>query len=282
MATSNIGNRRIGVLAPFLGGYYYGAVLAGLLRSAAARAVQVVAIQTKGTDLCWATWPKSAPLAIDAVDGFIAVNDFDSREVLAAISEHRLPLVCIGFKPEGIDCCSVLADNRAGAKSAAMHLIAHGHRRIGFVGYFEHLDIRERYAGYLDAHADAGIDVDPELLFPSTNNMELDGREVGRLLTRGGLPCTALMTGTDKNALGVLYAMQEAGHRVPEDLAIVGFDDIDASQYAAPPLSTVRQRFDVLGETAAELLLDRLEKTNARPDVVRVPAVFVARASCGC
>src|SRR5690606_20386280 len=133
----------------------------------------------------------------------------------------------VSERPEGLSCCTVLPDNRGGARAATQHLIEHGHRRIAFAGSLAQLDLRERYEGYIEAHREAGIEPDPALVYWTANNQEFDGCEVGRRLVEAGLPCSALVGGTDKTALGILQELQRSGYHVPDDLALVGFDDIE-------------------------------------------------------
>lgn len=272
----------LGVLTPHLGGFYHGSVLAGIHRMAAARNVPVVAIHTLGTDLDWQDEPGALPLGISALDGFITVNDFRSEHVLSAISEQGKPLVCIGAKRSRPDCCKVLPDNAQGTRAAVLHLAQHGHRRIGFAGYMENSDVAERFDGYRAALEEAEIPFCEDLVFTCTSSLELDGRDVGRLLLAQGLPCSALVVGTDKNALGIMFELRESGRRVPDDLAIIGFDDIEGAQYSDPPLATVRQRFDLLGEKAVEVILSQLIGGEPMPDVVRSPTLLIPRRSCGC
>jgi diguanylate cyclase (GGDEF)-like protein len=272
----------IGVLTPYAGGFYYGAILAAIHVAARAHGARIIALHTVGMDLLWPDEPGSGPLALDVADGWIAINEFDSVRFASRVVAAGKPLVYLSERPEGLRCCSVLPHNRQGAKAATRHLIEHGHRRIAFAGFLGQYDLRERYDGYLDAHHEAGIEPDPSLLFWCHNNLELDGEEVGKKLVEAKLPCTALVAGTDKTALGVIPILKQAGYDIPGQFAIVGFDDIEKAQYADPPLSTVRQRFDLLGATATETLLAHLEDGTALPELVRVPTAFVCRNSCGC
>ncbi len=272
----------IGVLTPYTGGFYYGAMLAGIHGTARKRGVGTVAVHTTGLDLLWPEEASAQPLALDAVDGWIAINDFNSVDFTSRIVGRGKPLVYVSERPQGLRCCSVLPDNRGGAKLATLHLLEHGHQRIAFAGFLGQLDLRERYEGYLEAHKEAGLEADPALLYGTANNLEVDGRDVGRRILETGLPCSALVCGTDKTALGILEVLQLAGLAVPEDVALIGFDDIEKAQYATPPLSTVRQRFELLAARAAETLVEHLLDGALLPEVVRVPTAFVMRESCGC
>jgi len=271
----------IGVLAPYTGGFYYGAVMAGIQRVAAERGAAVVAIQSTGLELFWPDEPGNQFLAMNAVDGWLAVNEFDAPEFTAQIRARGIPIVHVNDRPATAACC-VLPDNYSGMLTAVRHLIGHGHRRIAFAGALGHVDLRERYDGYVAAHLEAGLDVDPALLFRSNANLESDGREVGTRLIQAGLPCTAAVAGTDRVALGIISALKSVGLSVPKDLALVGFDDFEKAQEAEPPLTTVRQSFGLVAATATTTLLDHLERGVPLPRMVRVPTAFVPRQSCGC
>ncbi len=272
----------LGVLVPFVGGFYFANLLRGIRSVAAERGARVVAFQTTGLDMVWPAEPSMLPLGWDRIDGWIGVGDLAGTAHYERIALAGRPLVTISARLAIAGIGTVLPDNHNGTRDAVRHLIDHGHRRIAFAGALNHSDIRERHDGYLAALREAGIAPDPALFFPVGSALELEGRELGKHLVSAHLPCTALVAGTDWNALGIAREVQAAGYRVPEDLAIVGFDDVEPSQYANPPMTTVRQPFDVLGSRAAEILLARILDGTPMPDLVRVQASLVARQSCGC
>jgi diguanylate cyclase (GGDEF)-like protein len=272
----------IGVLTPFTGGFYYGAAMAGIERVARARGATVVALQTTGLDLATADADDEQYLGLAAVDGWLAVNQFDAPAFTARIRARGIPLAYVNSRPETAGGTSILPDNHTSMRAAVRHLIEHGHRRIAFAGFLGQADLRERYEGYLAAMLEAGLDVDPALLFESPANFELEGEELGKRILAAGTPCTAVVAGTDRLALGILLALKNAGLSVPRDLALVGFDDIERAQLVDPPLTTVRQNFGLVTATATATLLDHLLNGTPLPSLVRVPTAFVRRQSCGC
>jgi len=272
----------IGVLTPFTGGFYYGAAMAGIQRVAAARGASVVAIHTTGLELGWSDAPDEQYLGLDSVDGWLAVNQFQAPAFTARIRARGVPLVHVNSRDEWADGCSVLPDNRTSIRAAVRHLIEHGHRRIAFAGFLGQIDLRERHEGYVAALREAELEVDPRLLFESQANFESDGEALGQRIIAAGRPCTALVAGTDRLALGLLTALRNAGVLVPRDLALIGFDDIEKAQLVDPPLTTVRQNFGLVAATATRTLLGHLLDGAPLPSLVRVPTVFVARQSCGC
>jgi hypothetical protein len=191
---------------------------------------------------------------------------------------------------EGADCTLAQVDNRGGMRAAVLHLIEHGHQRIAYVDHGQHSWSQQRYLGYCDALDERGIAHDPALVVRMAAT-EQDGdqlhRERGehaaRYLLEHGLPCTALVASTDTCALAAMRVFQAAGRRIPDDVAVVGFDDMAEAQYARPPLTTVRTQFDAIGRAAAEQLLAEIRAGGAtRPQVVSVATTVLRRRSCGC
>jgi len=272
----------IGVLTPFTSGFYYGAAMAGIQRIAAVHRASVVAVQTTGLDLANIDVSDEQYLGLRAVDGWLAVNQFDAPAFEARIRRRGTPLVYVNSRPDTPGGSVVLPDNFGTMREAVRHLVRHGHRRIAFAGFLGQVDLRERYEGYCDALEGAGLEIDPSLLFEAPANFELEGETLGSRILEAGLPCTAIVAGTDRLALGILSKLRAAGVAVPDRIALVGFDDIEQAQLVDPPLTTVRQDFGFVTATATQTLLDHLLQGTALPPLVRVPTSFVPRESCGC
>jgi diguanylate cyclase (GGDEF)-like protein/PAS domain S-box-containing protein len=272
----------VGVLLPYVGGSYFTALLAGIQRAARRHGGRVVAFQTAGMEFFWPSEGEASPLAWDRIDGWIGISDADGTAYYERIAAAGKPLVTLSTRLAGNTCCAVLPDNQRGVREAVRHLLEHGHRRIAFAGSLTHTDIRERYEAYIGALYEGGITPDSSLFFPSGALLELDGRGVGRQFAAARLPCTAMIAGTDALAIGIIEAVQSAGYRVPQDLAITGFDDVEEAQYTNPPLTTVHLPFDFLAERATDVLFANLLEAAPLPDLVRVPGTLIRRHSCGC
>jgi hypothetical protein len=175
---------------------------------------------------------------------------------------------------------SVVTDNRGGAAQAVRHLLDHGHRRIGFVGAFTQEDIKERYLGYRSALREAGIEPDPALVYRVGNELS-PGREAVQAIL-GRTPPSAIFAGTDRQALDLLAGFAEAGVMVPDDIAVIGFDDSQAAQTTVPALSSIRQIPGELGSTAVDLLLDVVNGVPGAEGRHVLPTTLVERHSCGC
>ena len=263
----------IGAAMEVLGGEYYGGILSGIERVARERGARLLVFRGAPADVA------AAPFARD-VRGWIAVH---SRGGLAAMARLGRPLVTVAYHDSVVGCPAVVADNTEGVRAAVHHLIAHGHRRIAFIGWLQYPAIAERFEGYRQALTESGLPYAPELAIGVEDNHVASGRAGAGLLLEGGArPCTAVVAGTDLNAVGVMEVLRTAGLRVPEEVAVVGFDDVAVAQLAEPPLTTVRTRYDEFGRLAANLLLDEISGIAVPRTVHRVPVALIRRRSCGC
>jgi diguanylate cyclase (GGDEF)-like protein len=276
----------IGVLSPFIGGAYYGGLLAGVAQAAARVGDRVVAIQTLDAGSYMADGHVPAefmpPIAWDHVRGFIVVVDAVNVTQLRQIRAAGKPLVVIGHRYPGFSCPTVFAENGAGVRDAVGHLIAHGHRRIAFAGYPAATDIMERYQAYLDTLREHGIEPDPDLVYRVEDTREPGGVDAARRMLAAGVPSTAVLAGTDLGAIGIMRTLTAHGLVLPADQAVVGFDDVDSAAYLSPSLASVKQLVGAMGDVAVDLLHRQLRGEPVRDDVVRVVTNFVPRASCGC
>ncbi|MEO3816565.1 EAL domain-containing protein [Plantactinospora sp. B24E8] len=276
----------IGVLTMSVGCDYFGSILGGIARTAAAVGGRMIAIQTLGAGTFDFDPPEPPdfgyPVAWEHVSAFVVILNSASLSYLEAIRRSGRPVVMISEEMPGFPCPVVLPDNRTGVREAVHHLVAHGHRDIAFAGFLEPPDLRERYAAYRDALVECGITPRADLHFDTGDNRESGGEHAARAMLAAGLPATAVVTGNDLNAIGLLRTLHEAGVDVPREQAVVGFDDMDGVVYLTPSLSTVRQSFDSLGRVAAELALRALAGEEVESRVYRVPTSFQPRESCGC
>ena len=276
----------VGVLSPMGGGFYFGRVLSGITREVAAVGGQVVFLQTfdAGTSAYNQLYAPdfTTPTAWDRVDGVIAVAASAGLDHLQRLKAAGIPVVLASNTAPGFDGPAAMPDNVGGARAAVEHLIGHGHTRIGFVGNLEQSDMRERHDAYRATLIANGLEADPALFFTSSDNIEEGGRIVAAELIARGMPVTAIFAATDRNAIGVILALAEAGYALPGDLAVVGFDDFENGWYITPALSTVNQRFDDVGALAARLLLTEIGGESLGGVRVDSPSMFVARDSCGC
>jgi diguanylate cyclase (GGDEF)-like protein len=154
--------------------------------------------------------------------------------------------------------------------------------RIAFVGYPVQKDISERYEAYIETLVAHGITPDPRLFFDTGNNQESGGELAGRAMISAGLLSTAVVTGNDLNATGLMRVLSDAGCELPRDQAVIGFDDAESAPFITPTLSSVRQPLDEIGSQAVALLLRQIDGERLGPDSHYIATSLVARESCGC
>ena len=217
------------------------------------------------------------------VDGLLIGEGVVPSGFLARLAK-RLPVVVIAGDPSERAADVVTADNRSGSAALVSHLIeAHGRRRLYHIdGPPTAPDARERRLALhelLGAHPDCQIIGRYEGLF-SVGSGEEAGEKL--LAARGESLPDAVVCANDQMAIGVLQAFAKAGVRVPEQVAVVGFDDIFPGSLYDPPLTTVHQPMRLLGERACTRLLDRIGRPSLRPKVELLPTELVLRSSCGC
>ena len=279
-------SRTFGILSPFVGGDYYGAIIAGINAAAVAGGDRVMAVQTLDPGSYSADRSGvpdfRRPVAWQHLAGLVVLAGAVDAEYVRAARQAGKPVVLVGLEVSDSDCSSVLADSRSGVREAVGHLVRHGHERIAFAGNLVHFDLRERHEGYREGLLAHGLTPRPDLLFETGDNHETGGELVADALVRAGMPATAIVTGTDRNAIGLIRRLGEAGYELPRELAVVGFDDIADAMYLRPSLSTVRQPLDLLGAVVHALLHDLIADPGLPRQVRLVPTSFVQRDSCGC
>lgn len=223
-----------------------------------------------------------AHLQQQRVDGILITPVDPDAPELPRIVQQGTPLVVVDRAATSGAFCSVTVDDRLGGRIAIEHLLDQGHTRVAFVGGPESIgQVRDRYEGACDAWREAGLP-DTDLIRVETEALSVrEGHVAGERLA--GLPKrkrpSAVFCANDLVALGLLQQVVSSGQRVPEDLAIVGYDDISFAAGAAVPLSSVRQPRQALGRTAAELLIDEVNNPDHVHQQVEFTPELVARSS---
>ncbi|WP_405675898.1 LacI family transcriptional regulator [Streptomyces sp. NBC_01511] len=220
------------------------------------------------------------------VDGFAVLARTVPTEDLEVIS-RRLPVVMLAGPREIDHLDHIEVANSDGERELARHLIRdHGLRRLAFVGGDrESPDAQARFRGYQEACREAGLPVadEPDLRAGMMTQAEGE-RATDALLDRatGHERPQGILFANDQMAIGALHALERRGVRVPDDIAVTGFDGIPLSRIVRPPLTTVRQPMRRLGEEAVELLIQRLSDPTRPPVSLMLPVSVARRGSCGC
>jgi signal transduction histidine kinase/DNA-binding LacI/PurR family transcriptional regulator/DNA-binding NarL/FixJ family response regulator len=280
----------IGVFTRLISDYYFGAMLSSIHQVTRRAGMPLLVIQSeiRGIHL--------PAFGAEYVAGWIVLHPVEGDAAnLSALVATGVPVVTVATAPDDVACSSVVVDNRGETRALVHHLIDHGHRQIAYIDHGTEAWSRERYQGYLDALLERKPALDPILIVDREHIIQSEAGKTGALplaqrgehaareLIARGMPCTALVAGTDHSAIGAMQVFQDAGYRVPDDVAVVGFDDITEAQYAQPPLTTVRTRFDALGQAAAEHLLAVLRgEVDPQPRRISAPSSVLRRRSCGC
>jgi PAS domain S-box-containing protein len=282
---------RIGLLVNYLGDKYQTAVTSG---------VADVAQEQDANLICFAGGRLGSPHRLDIqrnllyemasqenVDGLVILSGALSsnvpfEEVKDFCERYRsMPMVSVAGALESVP--SVLVNNNTGLREEIAHLIeVHGHRRIAFVrGPEGNPEAEQRYRVYTQVLAAYGLPLDPDLITPGDFQWATGVEAVRLLLDQRNADFDAVVAANDNMAIGVLEALQARGMRVPGDVSVAGFDNIENAQLITPPLTTVQQPLYEQGRQAGEMILALL-KGKEVPQEVRLPTVLVVRQSCGC
>lgn len=278
---------------------YYGEIATAALAAARARGYQLDVAEAGSADDEVAAL---ANLRNGRVDGVVVATarpagDGDQQQTqrMAArrdLSDRGLPIVVLLGSSPATGIPAIRIDDEDGAYLATRHLLDLGHRRIGHITYGElppapdeSAASVDRFHGYLRALAEAGIRPDPSWLIDHARAMAGGRAAATEWLTRPGPRPTAYFAATDTAGIGLIRGFYDLGVRVPEDVAIVGFDGVEAGIFSVPALTTIEHPRDDLGRIGVDALLDAIEGTAGGPSPVAVervlPVRLVIRESCG-
>ncbi|HHV62440.1 MAG TPA: LacI family transcriptional regulator [Firmicutes bacterium] len=284
----------IGVIVPFFTRPFFVEVLKGIQDAALGYNKDIIlysVLQRGQKNVYFERIPRERK-----VDGAIVVTLRVHDEHVESFIRRGMPLVLVDTENAGAD--SLVVDNMHGAETAVRHLLSLGHRRIGFVnGLLRYRASQERLKGYQDGLRGAGIPYDPALVVETEYDRESGRAGMGKLWEQHwerhtGRPPTAIFAASDVQAIGVIEFLQSKGIRVPQAVAVVGYDDIELSKYLG--ITTIRQPMYEMGRRAMELLVNRLEERrgsrpssqsspDGRPPTERIVFTpeLVVRYSCG-
>jgi LacI family transcriptional regulator len=214
------------------------------------------------------------------MDGLIIASARAEDPLVTKLVEMGTPFVMVERPTRYVDRISyVSVDNALAAQTVVEHLVHHGRRRIGTVtGAMNNVDAQERLDGYKHGLHLTGLSFDPELVYEGQWT-RMSGYLGAKHLLRCGVD--AIFAANDITALGVLHGLQEAGVRVPEEVAVVGFDDLPNALQVTPQLTTIRHPIQQKGAMATNLLIDLIEGRIESPRQVLLPTQLVIRQSCG-
>lgn len=243
-------------------------------------AITIYFTDTANPDLTAVAQDYSRVLEIPA-DGIILATTRSNDQFIPRLQADKVPFVHIGRFLNASESKSpyVDVDNYLGARMATEHLLARGHRHIATVtGELTMASGADRLLGFQDAMHEAGCSVPPEWIFPGKFDPQ-SGYQGLKTMLAGAQKPTAVFAASDSSAIGAMQAIQEHELSIPQDIAVVGFDDIPEAVNAIPPLTTIRQSAVALGEKAAEILLGIVENTAQETEVILQPELIIRQST---
>ena len=216
------------------------------------------------------------------VDGLLVVNPYadDRYHHFLPLIEKGMAVVYMGNTPRDESVSWVRCDDHEGGYQATWYLLDLGHTTIAtLVGPENEECTLDRLAGYRQALAEARLDFEPRL----TGNGDwsaTSGYQATQRLLATDQPLSAIFAQNDQMAVGAIHALRESGRRVPDDISVIGFDDIPLASYFDPPLTTFRQPMEEFGRQAARLLIETIQNPDRLPEQVLTHARLIKRASC--
>jgi LacI family transcriptional regulator len=269
-----------GVILPDLFGEFFSEVIRGADQTAQKKLYNLLLSSSHNN-------PAEIAEALNAmkgrVDGIIIMSPLVSADALNQNLPTTLPAILLNCVVKDAACDSIIIDNYKGAHQVVTHLIQHGHERIAIIkGSQENYEASERLRGYRAAIKNGRCDTSPTLEIEGNFSEESGYAVVSRILSMKPEP-TAIFASNDSMAIGAIKALYDRGIAIPDDIALVGFDDIPIVRYMKPALTTVNVPIHEMGKLAVEKLIQAVEgKNNHNKERIVFPTKLVIRESCGC
>jgi len=282
---------RVGVLVDWLKDSYQNAIVSGLLEAARTRDVDLFifaggVLGAPAADGVHRNFVFDLP-GPDNIDGLVVLGGAIGNQLGPAAVESLLrrwaplPMASIALAMPGVP--SLLVDEAPGMRQALHHLVArHGCRRIAFIrGPAVNTEAERRYALYRAVLAEHDLRLDPDLVCDGTFHKTAGAAAIRTLVDERKVDFDAVVGCNDYMALAAITALQERGIKVPSDVAVIGFDDLEDARFATPPLTTVRQPLYQQGEAALDLVIAQLDQRRVAAETL-IATELVTRQSCGC
>lgn len=210
------------------------------------------------------------------VDGVVILGRC-TKQLLSFLKKHFNYVIYTGLNSLNARYDQVLCEGLLASEAAVEYLFKLGHREIAYIGETEN---EERYIGYVSALQKHNLPIHSEYI--SNITLSSEGGYCGaKALLERTRSMTAVFCPNDLTAIGAMRALQEAGLRIPEDISIISIDDIDMAQYLSPMLTTIHVPLEEMGQTAAKILIDRIQGGHRLPMKISLPFYLAARESCG-
>lgn len=267
----------IGVLVPDLATSYIGEILHGIDGELALHQFELMLFTTHRAAIKEASYV--ANMVQGMVDGLLLVLPRSPADYTGTLSRYKFPFVLIDHQGIGKPCPAVGATNWQGGYSATEYLIKLGHKRIGFItGSMDLGCSQDRLKGYQSALRTHHVSEIPELIYEGDFSQK-DGYAGASVLLDLPIPPTAIFASNDVMAMGVMDAVRNRNLRIPDDISIVGFDNINQSAMVYPPLTTVHQPLEQMGRVATQMLLGILKSPKNDVGRIELPTELIVRSS---
>lgn len=267
----------IGILVPDLSTAYIGEIMRGIDAELALSQLDLMLFTTHRTATKEASYV--ANMGKGMVDGLLVVLPRNPADYTGSLTRRNFPFVLIDHQGNSEPCPAVGATNRQGAYDATEYLIQLGHRRIGFItGSMDLGAATDRLDGYQSALRFHHIDEDSQLIYEGTF-FQPDGYAGTCALLDLDNPPTAIFASNDAMAMGAMDAVRSRGLHLPEDISIIGFDDVPQAALVRPALTTVHQPLEQMGRVATQMLLDRLKNPEQEIKRIELPTELIVRES---
>ena len=222
-------------------------------------------------------------LLTNKVDGFIIVPAENSESLILSLKKKKIPLVLADRHFPKIDTSFVMVDNYKGSFDAVRHLIRNGHKKIGYIGYNTRLNnFRDRFAGYQDAMRKNGIRIHSEWLADvNFYNTEKDLQKILHKMAGGENSVRALLLSNNTIGINVLHVLNNMHLRVPQDIALISYDDDNAFRLFYSPVTVIQQPFEQMATLAVESLIEQIRNPESVKSKHILAPKLIIRKSCG-
>jgi LacI family transcriptional regulator len=269
--------RTVGMLVPTLTWPWMGEVLQGVVDTVESAGFGLLLFTCNRGDESMRQF--ASQVSASSFDGLLVIEPEGTIDYIAELYARGLPVVLIDDRDNRPQFPSVGTTNHEGGASAARHLLDLGRRRpLVITGPPQFGCTLERQLGFAEAFEAAGVPLEPRLVFEGDFTFDR-ARDIVRQTIERGLPFDALFAHNDLSAAGAITALREVSVRVPDDVVVVGFDDLDIATHTDPPLTTVHQPLREMGSTAAKLLLEHFAGAPLPAQAQIIPTTLIVRGS---
>ncbi|MBO8169610.1 MAG: LacI family DNA-binding transcriptional regulator [Thermoanaerobacteraceae bacterium] len=270
-------NQFIGLVVPDVSNPFFGKMARGLADAAGKFGYSIILCNIDG--ICGGEDDYLLDLIENRVDGVIYASSHRIREVIKRAKQKKVPLVMLDREIKYTDINTVTIDNNYGAFLATEHLISLGHKKIAFIGGPKNFQISEqRRIGYEKALEKYGLSYDEELVYAGIFTMESGFKAMKRLL-EDKKNFSALIAANDLMAIGAINCLSQHGISVPDDVSVVGFDDISIASTMEPKLTTVAYPIERISERSLELLMKQISNEDVSPEKITLFPKLAVRGS---